>query len=101
MHHRHLYRVRRVFSLVPLTFITKLRRPLRERIVISFLMAMGIMATGAAICKVVLAKAFAGAVRQDFLYYVADYVLLAWVEVYLSIIAVCVPTLKSLFQKGL
>jgi len=84
-----------------MTFIVKLHRSTREKALISILMGLGVLASAAAILKLVLSKAFAGAVRKDFLWYVADYVLLAWLEVYFSIIAASTPPLKSMFERVL
>ena len=43
-----------VLSLLPLTFIIKIRRSLRERILIVCLMGLGLIAASASVCKIVL-----------------------------------------------
>ncbi|KAH7111786.1 hypothetical protein B0J11DRAFT_598407 [Dendryphion nanum] len=48
-----------VLSLMPIAFLRRLRRPLAERIVIAFLMALGLVATAAAIIKTSYMRDFA------------------------------------------
>lgn len=42
-----------ILSLLPLSFIFQLQRSLRERIVVSFVMGLGLFASAASICKIV------------------------------------------------
>ncbi len=45
-----------ILSLIPLTFIVQLQRPLREKIAISFIMGLGLIASCASIYKTTLVK---------------------------------------------
>ena len=67
------------FSLVPIGFLRNVRGPLREKIVIAILMALGVVASVAAIIKLIFIKnyGFGG----DFLWDLDYYILWAWVEV--------------------
>jgi len=88
-----------LFSLLPITFIRHLRRPLRERIAITLLMALALVASAAGIVKTYLIKNWAH--PTDPLYYSADPGMWGFIEMYLGIVAVCAPCLKGLCESGL
>jgi hypothetical protein len=88
-----------IYTLLPMTIILKLHRPRRERIVISFLMALGFLATFATIPKIIRASTYG--FRTDPTYLSSDVLLWSLVEVHVGIIAACVPTLRSVFEAGL
>jgi len=88
-----------LFSLLPITFIRHLRRPLRERVAIALLMALALVASAAGIVKTYLIKDWAH--PTDPLYYSADPGLWGFIEMYLGIIAVCAPCLKGICESGL
>ncbi|KAF1808102.1 hypothetical protein P152DRAFT_462912 [Eremomyces bilateralis CBS 781.70] len=96
------------FSLIPLTFIFKINRPLREKIVLAILMAMGLCASVASIVRVVsgvsVFKTPDNGSTASLMDPTWDSVyLLVWgfVEVYLGIVAACVPCLKAFFERAL
>jgi len=79
-----------VISLMPLTFLGKIRRPTSEKVAIGILMALGMIASGFSMCKVILT-----AVSTN--HYISPTVLglLSTLEVQTSLIAACIPTLRS------
>ncbi|KAF2714160.1 hypothetical protein K504DRAFT_364951, partial [Pleomassaria siparia CBS 279.74] len=81
-----------VFSLMPLTFLGKIRRPLKEKIAIGFLMALGMIASGFSMSKVIISALPS---RKD--RYISPTLLglLSCLEVQTSLIAACIPTLRS------
>ena len=88
-----------VFSLLPIVFLRKLNRPLRERLVLGLLMALGLTATLASILKVTLLYNYRNT-RDP--YWDSIPLSLWWqLEQNISIIASCIPTLKSPFEKAL
>ncbi|KAF2250162.1 hypothetical protein BU26DRAFT_296769 [Trematosphaeria pertusa] len=83
-----------VLSLIPLTFLLKLNLPLRERIVISILMGLGLLASATAIARTVIGvKPGPDMFRTD-----ADITLLALIDLHVGIIAATLPTLKAFFE---
>ena len=88
-----------IFTFVPLTFIYRIKRPLREKIVVSFLMALGILASAASVVKLTLAKKYGR--NRDRLYDGVDLALWSIIEGEVAIIAACVPCLKSPSEKVL
>ncbi|KAF2196988.1 hypothetical protein GQ43DRAFT_382052 [Delitschia confertaspora ATCC 74209] len=88
-----------VFSLIPITFLRKVQRPLRERIIIGILMALGLFASGASIAKVVAATKF-GATGDG----TAEGInvgMWSCLEELVGFIAACIPCLKQPFQRVL
>jgi hypothetical protein len=47
-----------MFACIPVSFVYKIKRPLREKIVVSFLMALGILASAASIMKLTKVKKY-------------------------------------------
>lgn len=88
-----------IFTLVPLTFIIQIKRPLREKIVVSLLMALGILASASSIVKLTLAKKYGR--NRDRLYDGVDLAMWSIIEGEVAIIAACVPCLKSPSEKVL
>ncbi|KAM7198234.1 hypothetical protein V8F20_006261 [Naviculisporaceae sp. PSN 640] len=85
------------FALIPITFLRKVQRPLREKIVLGLLMGIGVFSAAAVIVKLTYLGPFGKSTDPSY-----DIVPLAtWsvVEMLLGIIAACVPTLKSPFEK--
>jgi hypothetical protein len=89
------------FALVPITFISKLNKPLEDRIIICVIMGLGMLASVAAIIKLVGSTRFGMTQAMDFLYYISNYVTWCWVEVNISISAACIPSLKTMFERVL
>jgi hypothetical protein len=86
-----------ILSLFPLTFLRHLRRPRTEKVLIGVLMAMGMMASAASITKAVLVHQWANATDS----FKFRFAISMWtcVEMFIGIIAACLPSLKSTFQK--
>ncbi|KAF2178183.1 hypothetical protein K469DRAFT_754691 [Zopfia rhizophila CBS 207.26] len=82
------------FAITPITFIGHLRRPLLERFLIVFLMALGLVASSTAIIKMVHLAHY---MDQGFdrLHDMLDLTIWVKVEEILIIIAACAPVLKS------
>lgn len=83
-----------VFSFIPLTFLIPLHQPLRERVTISILMALGLFASATAIARTVISVI----PRPDMFKAEADTTLLALLDFHVGVIAATLPTLKVFFQ---
>ncbi|KAF2641119.1 hypothetical protein P280DRAFT_542225 [Massarina eburnea CBS 473.64] len=83
-----------VFSFIPLTFLLHLKQPLRQKIIISILMSLGLMASGTAIARTVIGVQSGG----DMFRRNADITLLALLDLHVGIIAATLPTLKVFFE---
>ncbi|KAF2415485.1 hypothetical protein EJ08DRAFT_601037 [Tothia fuscella] len=88
-----------IFSLLPLTFIRSIRRPLIEKSILAFLMSLGLFASAAALVKITKFKDFS--VRTDPTYNRTGVAIFGWLEAHIGILAVCVPSLSGPFQRGL
>ncbi|KAF2497861.1 hypothetical protein BU16DRAFT_427871, partial [Lophium mytilinum] len=86
-----------IFTFLPLTFISKMNLPLRQKVVLGALMGMGLFATAAGIVKLTLVKTYTNG--GDTLYKMVDLYMWGYLEQEMSIIALCVPCLKALFEK--
>ncbi|OCL04461.1 hypothetical protein AOQ84DRAFT_247344, partial [Glonium stellatum] len=86
-----------IFSLIPLTFITTLRRPTREKVAIILLMALGLTASAASIARIIQLRGFY--TSTDLFYKNTTLSLFAMMEQQLGLIAATIPTLKSLFER--
>ena len=88
-----------IFTLLPLTFVYRIRRPAREKMVILLLMGSGIFATA---CAAVKASQLHHMVySKDPFYDGIGVAIWAHLEEYVGIIAVCVPCLKKPFEQAL
>ena len=85
-----------ILSLMPLTFILHIRRPLRERLLILFLMGLGIFASAASIAKTVIIQSFTDSDDTGL-----KIALWSAIEEQTGIIAACLPCLKSVFHRGM
>lgn len=85
-----------LYSCLPITFIRQLNRPLREKIVLCFLMGLGFVASAASVAKMVQIKNLGK--KEDSLWVTVDIVIFSIVEEQLGIIAASVPCLKSTFE---
>ena len=83
-----------VFSCFPLTFIVRLNQSLRERVVLSILMGLGLFASATAILR----TAIGVSVSKDQFKTGAEISLLALVDLHVGIIAATLPTPKSFFE---
>ncbi|KAF2198611.1 hypothetical protein GQ43DRAFT_465469 [Delitschia confertaspora ATCC 74209] len=85
-----------IFSLLPLTFLCKIRRPFKEKLVIWFLMALGLVASSLSLAKAVFAGMYnpadPGMDPTSFNILIG---LLSCLEVQTAVIAACLPTLRG------
>jgi hypothetical protein len=86
-----------ILSLFPLTFIRQLQRPTTEKLLIAVLMGMGLTASAASIVKVVLVVQWVNEVDS----LKVGFAISMWtcVEMFLGIMAACLPYMKSTFQR--
>jgi hypothetical protein len=82
-----------VFSLMPLTFLGKIRRPMKEKIVIGILMALGLTASTFSAMKAALTNKLID--HEDRAANVILVGMLSTLEVQTALIAACIPTLRS------
>jgi hypothetical protein len=90
-----------LLSLAPIVFVIKLQRPLRERVMICFLMGLGMLASVASIVKSVRVNTFAVNPLED--HWASAISISTWtvVEQLLGVLAACVPCLKRPIQRFL
>jgi hypothetical protein len=88
-----------IYALLPVNFLRKVQRPLRERAVIGLLMGLGVFAGVASIIKIkqILAMKYSGDSYADII------VIEMWcsIEVLTGFIVSCVPCLRGPFQRFL
>ncbi|KAF2439976.1 hypothetical protein P171DRAFT_369088 [Karstenula rhodostoma CBS 690.94] len=88
-----------IYALLPVNFLRKVQRPLRERVVIGLLMGLGVFAGVASIIKIkqILAMKNSGDAYADII------VIEMWcsIEVLTGFIVSCVPCLRGPFQRVL
>jgi hypothetical protein len=80
-------------SLIPLTFLRKIRKPTKDKVIIAFLMALGLIASALSLAKV-LWGAKTGHWRDKSSVGIMTG-LLSCLEVQTAIIAACIPTLRG------
>ncbi|KAF2395898.1 hypothetical protein EJ06DRAFT_534584 [Trichodelitschia bisporula] len=86
-------------ALLPLLFIRKINRPLRERILLGILLSLGLFASACGLAKVIIVDRIHKS-RTSPLDNVS-FIVLTWAEQYIGIIAACIPCLKALFESAL
>lgn len=86
-----------IVALLPITFLRKVQRPIRERIIIGALMALGVFAGVASIIKIVISTRFGKTADLD----LEGVQMSMWslVEQLVGFIAACIPCLRSPFQR--
>ncbi|KAF2459124.1 hypothetical protein BDY21DRAFT_274663, partial [Lineolata rhizophorae] len=87
-----------IYSILPINVVRKIKRPLREKILLCCLMGIGLAASAAAIRKMVMAKQKYVS-EVDFTWYMIDFTLWALIESHIGIVAGCVPCLRSPVEK--
>ncbi|KAM7191731.1 hypothetical protein V8F20_009208 [Naviculisporaceae sp. PSN 640] len=89
-----------LLSLSPAIFLFKLNRPLRERLFVCGLMAMGLFASGASIVKTVIVQGYGDLTLPPEEFYALGISISLWtsMEQLLGLLAACVPAMKGLFQ---
>ena len=87
-----------LLSLIPLAFLVNLRRPLRERLLIMVLMAMGIAASVASIRKTTIVLKYGDPSEEPMDLNVS---IPTWTlaEQFIGVTAACMPSLKNPIQK--
>jgi hypothetical protein len=92
-----------LFSLIPISFLRKIRRPVGERVIVGALMGLGLLASAASIAKALaladLTKTIAAG--QDVEPPGVNVVLWTCLEEQFGFLAACLPCLKSLLQSSL
>ena len=89
-----------ILSLLPLEFIIRLQRPVREKALLFILMALGILASAASIEKMIQVQKY-GDPNSDWFVTAAKMSTWTVIEELVAIIAANLPSFKMLFQKGL
>jgi len=91
-----------ICSIIPVTFLRTLNRPLRERIIIGLLMGLGLVASAASVVKTVVVQQYSH--HSDKIDRVDGGLKIAlWsnIEEQIGIIAACVPCLRAPFRRFL
>lgn len=86
-----------IFALVPITFLRKIRRPMREKVLIGVLMGLGLLAAVASSVKVAVSSTFGETGDPGF-----DGISVGmWslIEEHIGLIAACIPCLRQPFNK--
>lgn len=86
-----------VFSLMPLTFLRKIRRPIREKVIVGGLMALGLLASVFALCKTIVNNRLKMSKDKGASLILLG--LLSCLEVQVSLIGACAPTLHNLAKR--
>jgi len=88
-----------ILAVMPYFFIRRLRLPVNQKIGLSILMGLGLMASAAAVPKIVNIARYREVV--DLPWQTMDLVMWIELEVYIGIIAASLPALKSTFDQFL
>lgn len=84
-----------IFTLIPLSFLHNVRRSLRDRVIIGFLMSLGLLASAAAIVKALMVGRFDE--TDDASGHGLSIALWASIEAQVGIMAACIPCLRGAF----
>jgi hypothetical protein len=87
-----------LLAVLPLSFIRLLNISSKHKIGLSVLMGLGVAATGVSVAKLYVFYRDWNHEYGDFTYYTTKIVALAWIEVYIGVIATCLPALRSFFD---
>jgi hypothetical protein len=82
-----------IYAAIPLTFLRHVRRSLRDRLVIGFLMSLGLFASAASVVKTVIVQRFDG--TTDYAGNGLSIAVWASIEAQVGIIAACIPYLRA------
>ena len=88
-----------IFALLPISFLRKVQRPLRERVIIGFLMGLGVFAGAASIVKIQQIVAMKHVKDPDA--HMIAIEMWCSIEALTGFIASCVPCLRGPFQRVL
>lgn len=88
-----------LLSLSPVTFLRKLNRPVRERVLLCFLMGLGLFATICSIVKTIAVQSFGKSSDQ----WALALTIATWtvLEQFVAVIAACAPFLKPSLERVL
>jgi hypothetical protein len=86
-----------LFSLLPITFIVQIRCSLFEKIVLTFIMGLGMLATTSGVIKLVGITEWAA--TKDPTWDLAPLLIWSFCEEYIAIWAACIPCLKGPFTR--
>ncbi|KAF1814613.1 hypothetical protein P152DRAFT_456888 [Eremomyces bilateralis CBS 781.70] len=87
-----------ICALLPLAFIWKINRPLREKVVLALLLGLGLIAGVCGVVKLAMLRLVLNS--HDPTFDSADLSIWAFAEMFVGIIAACIPCLKSLMEKA-
>jgi hypothetical protein len=87
-----------LFSLLPITFISRMNQPVRTRIVICFLLALGLLTTAIGAYRIFLIWQFGTNPVQDPTWANSRVTIWCVLEGSVGIIAACIPCLKRLVE---
>ncbi|KAJ4305795.1 hypothetical protein N0V90_001327 [Kalmusia sp. IMI 367209] len=88
-----------IFALMPISFLRKVQRPIRERVVIGGLMALGVLASAASIAKMQASLRLTSV--GDATAVGIQVGMWSAIEELIAFICACVPCLRSPFQRAL
>ncbi len=86
-----------IFALIPLLFLRHIRRSIRDRLIIAFLMSLGLFASAASIVKTVIVQRFDQS--SDASGSGLSIALWASIEAQVGIVAACIPCLRAPFLR--
>ncbi|OCL12828.1 hypothetical protein AOQ84DRAFT_261276, partial [Glonium stellatum] len=87
------------FSCLPIIFLRKLRRPIREKLLLIFLMGLSFFATTASIVRAVDVKQYA--LSGDITWQTVNLAIWSSLEPYIGILAASLPCLKRPLEGAL
>jgi len=93
-----------LLSLAPTTFLFKLNRPLRERVFVCILMALGLVASVASIVKTVIVQNWDPTdMSGEVDFQATSITICTWtaLELLIGLLAACVPAMKNILQQCL
>ncbi|KAF1807906.1 hypothetical protein P152DRAFT_485875 [Eremomyces bilateralis CBS 781.70] len=85
-------------ALLPIAFVRKIHRPFREKVVICVLMALGLLASACGLVRLTLLKSIL--TSGDAIYDGANLSIWAYAELYVGMVAACIPCLKAMMEKA-
>ncbi len=86
-----------VYAAIPLTFLRHIRRSMHDRLIIGFLMSLGLFASAASVVKTVMVQRFNES--DDHPGHGMSIALWASIEAQVGIIAACIPCLRAPFLR--
>ena len=88
-----------ILSLLPITIIANIRLPLREKILLSVLLALGMTCAAASLPKILTFKEYGE--NADFTWWAATIYIYSFIELCIGLIATSAPPLRTAVTSGL